>query len=364
LKYLDEYNNQQLISGFTEKIKGLGFTQKVRLMEVCGTHTMAICRNGIKNLLPEEVELISGPGCPVCVTPAEYIDQAISLAGNDGVIISTFADLLRVPGNDSSLQKELARGADIRMVCSPLEAVQIACENPKRQVVFLAVGFETTIPVIALSIKKAAELEINNFSLLQSLKLIPPVLEELARDRALGIDGFLLPGHVSTVIGSEAFEFLSKEYNIPGVVAGFEGGDILMALYRLCYLFKNRNKRIENLYSRLVNYRGNTKALALINEIFIPVDSYWRGIGTIRDSGLILRAQYREFSAEERFQLTPLCSERDTGCICGEILKGRKKPVDCKLFSRVCTSSNPVGPCMVSQEGTCAAYFYYYQGER
>lgn len=363
MKYSEEYQDRQIINGLVKKIKEIKLPGKVNIMEVCGTHTMSIFENGIKSLLPGKIQLVSGPGCPVCVTPQSYINKAISLAGKENVIITTFADLLQIPGKSGSLQKEMTHGGDIRTVYSPLEAVDIASKNPDLEVIFLAIGFETTIPTIALSVNKANKLDLNNYYLLQSLKMMPPVLKHLLRDEKVKIDGFILPGHVSSVIGSKAFDFLSKEYNIPGVVTGFEAGDIIMGLYRLCTMLKNNKVVVENLYSRLVNYHGNEKALAVIDEVFRTVDSCWRGLGMIMDSGLELKEEYIKFSAEKRFQFEQKHNESKEECICGEILKGEKEPTDCRLFSSACTPLKPVGPCMVSREGTCAAY-YRYRGRR
>lgn len=365
VKYIDEYHDKQIISRIVKMINKIELPKRIKIMEVCGTHTMSIRKHGIKSLLPDQIELISGPGCPVCVTPESYINHAISLAKKKNVIITTFADLMRVPGKFGSLQEEKSRGGDIRIVYSPLEAVEIARKTPEKEVIFLAVGFETTIPTIALSVKKANSLGLNNFYLLQSLKTMPPVLKQLLSDKEVEIDGFILPGHVSTVIGSNAFAFLSKDYNIPGIVAGFEPADIIMAIYRLSKILIKNNAVVENLYNRLVKEHGNRSALAVIDEIFGPEDSYWRGLGIVKNSGLRLKNEYLKFAVETKikFNYKQDHYENNNQCICGDILKGKKKPTDCKLFSRSCTPSRPLGPCMVSQEGTCAAY-YNYRGKR
>ena len=323
MKYLNEYQDKEIIAGLVKKINNLKLIKRVKIMEVCGTHTMSIYKNGIKSLIPDKIELISGPGCPVCVTPETYINQAISLADRENIIITSFADLLRVPGKNSSLQKEKARGLNIQTVNSPLEAVDIAVKNPQKEVVFLAVGFETTIPAIALSIKKAKSDEIGNFYLLQSLKLMPPVLKELIFDREVEIDGFILPGHVSTVIGSDPFLFLSK-YNKPGVIAGFEPVDIVKAIYHLCKMITVVQTGVKNLYKRFVKNKGNKQALEVIENIFRPTSSYWRGIGSVEESGLKLKDEYLRFSAEKEFKINKIQPVKDKNCICGEILKGKK----------------------------------------
>lgn len=356
MRYMNEYQNKEIIDGLVKKIKEIRLARRIKIMEVCGTHTMSIFKHGIKSLLSEKIELISGPGCPVCVTPELYINQAIYLARRKNVIIATFADLLRVPGKYGSLQEERSQGRNI----TPLEAVNIASKNPHLDVIFLAVGFETTVPTIGLSIKKANTLGLNNFYLLQSLKIMPPVLKQLMGDEEVEIDGFILPGHVSTIIGSEAFDFLSRDYNIPGVVAGFEPVDIIMAIYRLNKLLRNKKARVENVYGRVVKNKGNKKALVLIDKIFRPEDCYWRGLGIIANSGLRLRDEYIKFDAGVKFKLKRTISyDKNNQCICGDILKGKEEPTDCKLFSIKCTPARPVGPCMVSREGACAAYYHY-----
>ncbi|ACL69150.1 hydrogenase formation protein HypD [Halothermothrix orenii] len=359
MKCVDELSDRKIISGIVSKIKAIKLSGKVKIMEVCGTHTMSIFKNGIKSLLPDSIELISGPGCPVCVTPDIYIDKALALAKKENVIITTFADLLRVPGSSGTLQEMRVNRKNITTVYSPLEAVKIAYNNPGQEVIFLAIGFETTIPAIALSIIKANQLGLNNFSILQSLKIMPPVLQELVLDKDLDVDGFILPGHVSTISGLQPFEFLARDYHVPGVVAGFEPGDIILSIYTLCKMLKDNDIRVKNLYPRLVRLEGNKKAQELIKEIFTPVDSYWRGLGTITGSGLKLRKVYHRYSAEKKFQFGDTQYRPGKGCICGEILKGKQKPTDCRLFGIKCTPMKPEGPCMVSREGTCAAYYRY-----
>ncbi len=364
MKYSDEYQDKKLAYGLLEKIYEINFSKKIKLMEVCGTHTMSIYKYGIKNLIPDTIELISGPGCPVCVTPEFYINKAVSLAKNKNIIITTFGDLLRVPANNSSLLQEMTEGKNIKIVYSPLEAVDIAVDNPDKEVIFLAIGFETTIPTIALSVKKAEKLKIENFSILQSLKIMPPILKQLLYNGDINIDGFILPGHVSTILGFKAFSFLSRNHNIPGVVAGFEPLDIIISIYHLSNMLKNNKADILNLYKRLVKPQGNQKALEIINDMFLPVESCWRGIGMIEESGLKLKDKYIKFSAENKFHIEQQDYKKNEECLCGEIIIGKREPFDCKLFSKGCTPLKPMGPCMVSREGTCSVYYHYRDKER
>ncbi|OCL27740.1 hydrogenase formation protein HypD [Orenia metallireducens] len=358
MKYLEEFRDVATVKKMLYKLK-LESNKKIKIMEVCGTHTMAIFRTGIRDLLPDNIELISGPGCPVCVTPQGYIDTAIELSKREDIIITTFADMMRVPGTDSSLQKQKALGANVRMVYSPLDAVKIAQDNPDKEVVFLAIGFETTIPTIALSVKRVEELNLNNYSILQSLKTMPATMEGLVLDEEIEIDGFICPGHVSTVIGVKPYEFLAEKYGVPAVVAGFESGDIVFALYKLLKMIQDREPKIENVYSRLVKYEGNQSAINIISDIFEVTNSQWRGLGEIKGSGLKLRNEYQNIDTEIKLGISISREKKLKGCICGEVLKGKKTPLECKLFSKACTPVNPIGACMVSEEGTCAAYYKY-----
>lgn len=358
MKYIKEFRDPVFVKNMIEKIKAMG-KKKITIMEVCGSHTMAIFKNGIREILPSNINLISGPGCPVCVTSQGYIDTAIDLSKRKDTIITTFGDMLRVPGNESTLQKEKALGRDIRMVYSPLDSLKIANENPDKEVVFLAIGFETTAPTIALSVKKAFETNIKNYSILQSIKTMPNTMRALVLDEKLKVDGFLCPGHVSTVIGVKPYEFLAKEHSLPAVVAGFEPSDIIMAIYNILEMIESKNIEVKNEYTRLVKYDGNEKSLELINNIFDIEDSVWKGLGNIPQTGLRLKEKYKDFDVENKLGINMLEDKPIKGCICGEILKGRKKPTQCKLFSKTCNPMNPVGACMVSDEGTCAAYYKY-----
>jgi hydrogenase expression/formation protein HypD len=329
----------------------------VRLMEVCGTHTMAIRRHGLPSLLPKNIELLSGPGCPVCVTPNAAIDRAIALTRDAKRIVATFGDMVRVPGSRSSLAVERSKGADVRVVYSPLDAVRLAKENPDRHVVFIGVGFETTAPTVAAAVLEA-EGKIKNFSVLVAHKLVPPALEALVKSPEFSVQGFICPGHVSVIIGSEAYRNLAEEHRIPCVVAGFEPVDILLCILMLLRQLVQKRSSVEVEYRAVVQPHGNPRALDLMNRVFEPEDSEWRGIGVIPGSGLRLREKYRVFDAL-RFQVEMEAPVEPKGCLCGRVLMGAVRPPGCQLFGTACTPANPVGPCMVSSEGTCAAYYRY-----
>lgn len=354
-KRLDE---EKLAPRLIKEITALA-DHPVRLMEVCGTHTIAIFRSGIKPLLIDAVELISGPGCPVCVTPAGEMDRAIALSRRPEVILTTFGDLMRVPGSSSSFQQERATGRDIRVILSPLDAVQIAQENPDKSVVFFAVGFETTSPAIAAAVQEARRQGCANFYLLSSQRLVPPALRALLSAGKAAIDGFILPGHVSVIIGRLPYLFVADEFGIPGVITGFEPLDILEGIYLLLLQKKEGRAAIEIQYSRAVKEQGNPRARAIMEEVFVPADASWRGLGTIPASGLILRDKFAERDAARVFDLPYVEAEEPPGCLCSEVLQGLRRPPDCPLFGSRCTPVDPVGACMVSTEGSCAAYYKY-----
>lgn len=333
-------------------------TQEIRLMEVCGTHTMAIYRHGIRKLLPSNIKLVSGPGCPVCVTPISVIDRAIALTRRPNTLMTTFGDLIRVPGSDSSLEKERAKGHSVKPVYSPMDAVKLAQENPEIDVVFAGIGFETTTPAIAASILEAEKRGLNNYSVLVSHKVMPPPMRALVADRDIQINGFICPGHVSAIIGSDAYNFLAQEYNIPCVVAGFEPLDILGAILTLLTRHLQGRAEVDNLYRRVVRPEGNPEAMRMIQEVFVPSDSEWRGLGTIPGSGLTLSDKYQRFDAT-RLDVDPIVSREPLGCRCGEILKGTLSPSDCPCFGKGCTPEHPIGACMVSTEGSCSAAYRY-----
>lgn len=330
------------------------------LMEVCGTHTVAIARSGIRALMPEGVRLASGPGCPVCVTSNHDIDTVIALARIPDVTIATFGDMTRVPGSTSSLLAEQAAGRSVQIVYSPLDAIKLATENPDRQVVFVGVGFETTTPLVASAIRRAKALGLANFSVFAAHKTMPGALEAIVADPSLELDALILPGHVSTIIGMEPYRFLAERYGIPGVITGFEPVDVLQGIAMLLRQLREGRAEIEIAYARGVQPEGNRHAIAAIAEVFEPCASTWRGLGEIPDSGYRLRDEFAEFDAVRRFQPDVEPTVEPKGCRCGDVLRAHMAPSDCPLFRTVCTPENPVGPCMVSSEGSCAAYYRYY----
>ena len=332
---------------------------KIKLMEVCGTHTMAIAKAGIKKLLPGNIELVSGPGCPVCVTAESDIDRAVEVSRIKDVIMATFGDMMRVPGTRGSLEDMKREGSDVRVVYSSLDALNIAKDNPQKKVVFMGIGFETTSPTIAATILEARREKIRNFFILSNFKLIFPALEALAGSKKNKIDGFICPGHVSVITGSIPYEKVAKRYKKPSVITGFETIDILKGIELLINQIKNREYKVEIAYKRAVKKEGNPTARKILDSVFEASDSEWRGLGIIKKSGLKLRKKYRDFDAETRFKvkIPKICKMR--GCVCGEVIQGIKSPRDCKLFKKVCTPQNPIGPCMVSSEGTCAAHYKY-----
>jgi hydrogenase expression/formation protein HypD len=359
LKHVEEYRDSEIARSLAKKIAAVS-RKPVRLMEVCGTHTMSIFRSGIRSVLPDTITLLSGPGCPVCVTDQNEIDAFIELARRNDVIIATFGDLMRVPGSGSSLQKEKAEGRDIRVVYSTFDALQIAQNNPDKQVVFLGVGFETTAPTIAASILSAAQMNLRNYLVFCAHKLVPPALDALMADPDVQIDGFLLPGHVSVIIGVNAYGPFFDKYHVPSVVAGFEPIDILQAIQVLVEQIESDQPQLANAYPRAVTMEGNIKAQQVLQDVFESVDACWRGIGPIPRSGLKIRQEFAAHDAQRAFAVSLSEAKIPKGCACGEILTGRKIPPECSLYRKVCTPTDPVGPCMVSSEGTCAAYFRYH----
>ena len=360
MKYLSEYRDGSVAFKMVGRIKATS-NKPARFMEVCGTHTVSIFKHGIRKVLPEHIALISGPGCPVCVTATRDIDKALKLAWIPGVIVTTFGDMIRVPGSKSSLQNEKSLGADVRMVYSTMDALEVARQNPEKKVVFLGVGFETTAPTIAAAVL-AAEVEgIKNFSVLSSHKLLPPAMDALLSSGELDVSGFICPGHVSMVIGTASYELVAAKYHTPCVVVGFEPLDILQGIYMLVSQIEVGEARVEIQYRRAVAPEGNPNALKTLYGVFEPCNAPWRGLGVIPKSGLALREAYRSFDADALFDLEVPDSPEPPGCKCGDILRGVKTPIECKLFQHVCTPENPVGPCMVSSEGTCAAHYKYSQ---
>ncbi len=358
MKLIEEFRDPQRISRWADAIRSLGGITAT-LMEVCGTHTMAIYRTGLPDLLPKGIRLLSGPGCPICVTTKGFIDTAIELSRRQGLTIITFGDLLRVPGSNGSLESERSRGSDIRVVYSTLDALKIAKRLPERKVVFLGVGFETTAPTVAASILLARKEGLRNYSVLSAHKLIPPALRALAASDEVHLDGLILPGHVSTVIGEGVYEFLPEEFGLPCVIAGFEPLDILQAVWMLLKQKVSRRPVVERQYTRAVRIEGNPTALEVMYRVFEPVDVTWRGFGRVPESGLAIRREFSDFDAAKLFDILEPPTEDDPRCLCASVVRGVKMPADCPLFGGICTPESPVGACMVSSEGTCAAHYHY-----
>lgn len=357
MRYLDEYRDRHLVDKLVRAIRKVS-RQRIRIMEVCGGHTLAIRKYGIHRLLPENIELLSGPGCPVCVTDRISIDKAVKLARIPGTIITTYGDLIRVPGSASSLNQERAQGADIRIVYSTLDALAIARDNPDKKIIFLGIGFETTTPSSAVAIWEAAQQNMANFFLLSMHKVMPPAMEALI-DQGVDIDGYIGPGHVTTVAGANMYRDLVNKYRISVVVSGFEPVDLLQSIYMLVEMKNNGRYGTEIQYKRVVTDEGNTRAKEMIARIFEPATDSWRGLGPISNSGLKIRSEYGSFDANLNFDLRVKPVPEPRGCICGEVLRGLKKPDQCGLFANACTPANPVGACMVSGEGACQAFYNY-----
>jgi hydrogenase expression/formation protein HypD len=362
LKYITEFRSSELGEGLVSRIQQRS-RKPARFMEFCGGHTVTIFRYGIRQLLPPTIEMVSGPGCPICVTANADLDRAIALAKIPGVIIATFGDMLKVPGSYSSLERAKAEGAEVQTVYSALNALDIAQANPKKSVVFLGIGFETTAPTIAASILQAEEKGIRNYYVFSLHKVCPPVIKALLDSGEVELQGLVCPGHVSAVIGSHPWEFIAKEYGIPCVISGFEPLDILQCVEMLVEQVEKGESRVEIAYKRGVKPEGNQMALKLMEQVFEPAPARWRGMGEIPQSGLKIKPEYKSFDAEAKFDIKTEPAVEHKGCICGEVLRGVKTPADCQLFAKACTPGNPVGPCMVSAEGSCSAY-YLYGGER
>lgn len=361
MRYIDEFRDRKLVTAMADKINAVSPADKINIMEVCGTHTQNFAKFGLAEFLPDNIRFISGPGCPVCVSGAAYIDAGVQLAQDKDKIIATFGDMLRIPGGHSSLAMERARGANIHVVYSCLDSLRIARENKGKKVIFLAVGFETTAPTIALSILAAKKEKLSNLYFLTALKLIPAAMEHLLKDRRLGLSGFLCPGHVSAVIGTRPYETIVKKYGVSCCVAGFEPLDILEGIYLLLLQIRQNTPRVDNQYMRVVKAEGNTQAQAVLREVFKVAAASWRGLGKIPASGFALKDKYSGFDAEKEFSLKEIlnAAPRRTRCRCADVLKGLISPDACPLFKNSCTVSDPQGPCMVSSEGACNAYYRY-----
>ncbi len=358
MKFITEFRRSELARGLISQIHRRSKTQ-ARFMEFCGGHTVTIFRYGIRQVLPSTIDMVSGPGCPICVTANADLDKAIALAQIQGVIIATFGDMLKVPGSYSSLQEVKANGADVRIVYSTMDALKIAEQDSNKSVVFLGIGFETTAPTIAASVLQAEEKETRNYYVLSLHKLCPPVIQAILDSGEVKLDGLICPGHVSAIIGSHPWEFIARDYGIPCVVSGFEPLDILQCVDMLVAQVENSESKVEIAYRRGVRPEGNQQALKLMEQVFEPCPAQWRGIGEVPNSGLKLREEYQRFDAELAFDIDPGPTYEPKGCICGDILRGVKTPADCRLFGKACTPQYPVGPCMVSSEGSCSAYYLY-----
>ena len=357
MKYVDEFRDKSLVLELAGKIRKIS-KKPVVLMEVCGGHTMAIRRFGIPSLLPSSIKLLSGPGCPVCVTSRGYIDQAVAYARRKDIIIATYGDLIRVPGSTSSLAGERANGADIRVVYSTLDAIEMARQNPGKSLIFLGIGFETTTPSSAIAIIEAQKSGTDNFFLFSAHKLMPPAMAALI-DEGIKIDGYIGPGHVTAIAGSDMYRELAEKYRLAIVVSGFEPVDLMQTIYMLVKQVESGEPKVEVQYRRAVTAKGNQTAKRIVDEVFEPRDDWWRGLGTLRDSGLGIRSAFARYDAEKQIEVKVEETIEPKGCICGEVLKGISSPLECKLFARICTPSSPVGACMVSNEGACQAFYRY-----
>jgi hydrogenase expression/formation protein HypD len=360
MKILQGFQDPALVEKLLERVRKLA-VRPVVIMEVCGTHTMEIFRTGLRSLLPDRITLLSGPGCPVCVTSQGEIDAFVSAAGREGLILATFGDLVRVPGTRGSLQEARAGGADVRVVYSSLDALDLARKNPEREVVFCGVGFETTAPTVAGALQTARAEGLGNFTVFSAHKRVPPALDALFRSGMVRVDGLLCPGHVSVIIGEEAYRPVAERYRVPCVITGFEPVDILQGIVRVLGQVQEKRACVENAYGRAVTRQGNRKALDLMDRVFRVGDAVWRGLGTLAESGFLLQDEYAGFDARLRHGIEIVPAPEPPGCVCGAVLTGRLLPPDCRLFRNACTPEHPVGPCMVSSEGTCAAYHRYHE---
>ena len=360
MRFSEEYRDQELVHKLVHQIREVS-PGPATLMEVCGTHTMAVARFGLKSLLPPGINLVSGPGCPVCVTSQEDIDAFLALGGLPQAMLATFGDMMRVPGSTTSLERERARGTEVRVVYSPLDAVALARENPDREVIFFGVGFETTMPATALAVKAAAADRLENFSVFSVHKTMPGALAALFRSGEVKVSGLLLPGHVTTITGPAAYDFIPRDFHLPCAVTGFEPVDILLGVSSLLKQIREQKPLVDNVYTRAVQAPANPRAQALLAEVFVPEDAVWRGLGVIPGSGAGLRVAYGPFDARRRFadRLAQVPPAKPTACRCGEVLRGTLSPRDCSQFELTCTPSQPLGPCMVSHEGACAAMYKY-----
>jgi hydrogenase expression/formation protein HypD len=360
MKFIDEYRDPQRAKALLEQIR-LKAVHEWTIMEICGGQTHSIIRNGIDQLLPPTVRLVHGPGCPVCVTPLEAIERALAIASKPGVILTSFGDMLRVPGSTKDLFMSRSEGADVRIVFSPLEALQIARDNPQKEVVFLAVGFETTAPANAMAVWQAAREGIGNFSELVSQVMVPPAMSAILSSQGNQVQGFLAAGHVCAIMGWEEYEPVAERFHVPIVPAGFEPVDLLAGILQVVEMLEEDKTGVVNAYGRVVSREGNPQARKIMNEVYEVADRPWRGIGVIPASGLVLREAYARFDAEKRFDVGHIAPQESPLCRSGEVLQGHLKPSDCEAFGRECTPLTPLGATMVSSEGACAAYYKYHR---
>ncbi len=358
MKYVNEYRDPTLGKKLLERIRRNSH-RHIRLMEFCGGHTVAIFKHGLRQLLPPNIEMLSGPGCPVCVTASADLDRAIALGHLPDVIITSFGDMVRVPGSRSSLQKAKAEGADVRIVYSAQDALKIARENPEKSIIFIGIGFETTAPTIAASILQAEQEKIKNYHVLSLHKVCPPIMKAILDLGEVKLDGIICPGHVSAIIGSRPYQFLPDDYGIAGAISGFEPVDILLAVDSLVEQIESGQPRVDITYRRGVKPEGNQPALRLMEEVFEIGNANWRGIGAVPNSGLQIKPEYEKYDAAKHFNIKVSPAREPKGCICGAVLRGVSTPLGCKLFRVTCTPERPVGPCMVSSEGSCATYYQY-----
>ncbi len=353
--------NSELLKQLADRLKNLKLEKEIRVMEVCGTHTTEFFRSGVRDIFPKNLTLIDGPGCPVCVTTNGYLDRAIEIAKKHGPVLATFGDMVKVPSSYSSLNRERAEGMNVEVIYSPMNALEMAAKDPAREIVFLSVGFETTAPLEAVTVREAKKRGIGNFSILSGNKLTVPAVKALLELGEVKIDGFIIPGHVSAVIGAGAWREIPEKYGRPCVISGFEPQDLVTGSLAIVDLVRSGKNILINDYPRVVTEKGNEKAREILDEVFEPCDAEWRGIGVIPGSGLAMRPEYAAFDAEKKFPVSVPEPREHRGCRCGELLRGLILPPECGLFGKACTPEEPVGPCMVSAEGPCSAYYKYWR---
>lgn len=353
--------NRELIKKLANHLKNRTLNNEIRIMEVCGTHTAQFFKTGVKDILPDKLTLISGPGCPVCVTPNRYLDSAIEIAKKYNAIIATFGDMIKVPSSYSSLAMEISNGMDVRIIYSPIEALEIAEANREREVILISVGFETTAPSEAITLLEAETRGIKNFSIMCGNKLTPPAVNALLNADEVKIDGFIVPGHVCTIIGKSPWDFIADIYKKPGIIAGFETEDLITGVLSLIDMIEQKNVIVKNGYTAAVRDSGNLRAMEIVNSVFDICDTEWRGLGIVPESGLVIKEKYSLFDAEKKFPVTTPPAREHPGCRCGDLLRGLITPPECPLFDKGCSPERAIGPCMVSGEGPCAAYYNYWR---